>query len=106
MQRHAKKLVGYGVTILNDDETLLSQKRIDVAGQPLAELEAESPGNRHAIVWLRYTVGARHFTSGWWAQLALRLGFPVQVAGLQRYVAARAVRWGLRGRPDHPYAVC
>ncbi len=69
VQRHAKKLVGYGVTILNDNETLLSQRRVDVAGQPLAELEAESPGNRRAIVWLRYTVGARHFTSGWWAQL-------------------------------------
>jgi EpsI family protein len=69
VQRHAKKLVGYGVTILNVDETLLSQKRVDVGGQPLAELEAESPGNGRAIVWLRYTVGARHFTSGWWAQL-------------------------------------
>lgn len=69
VQRHAKKLVGYGVTILNDDETLLSQKRVDVGGQPLAELETESPGNGRAIVWLRYTVGARHFTSGWWAQL-------------------------------------
>jgi exosortase len=69
VQRHAKKLVGYGVEILGEDETLLSRKRIDVGGQPLAEIEAESPGNRHAIVWLQYTVGARHFTSGWWAQL-------------------------------------
>jgi exosortase A len=69
VQRHAKKLVGYGVEILDEDETLLSQKRIDVAGQPLAEIEAESPGDRHAIVWLRYSVGARHFTSGWGAQL-------------------------------------
>jgi EpsI family protein len=69
VQRHAKKLVGYGVEILDEDETLVSQKRIDVGGQPLAEIEAESPGDRHAIVWLRYTVGARHFTSGWWAQL-------------------------------------
>jgi exosortase len=70
VQRHAKKLVGYGVAILDEDETLLSQKRIDVGGQLLAEIEAESPGNRHAIVWLRYTVGARHFTSAWGAQLA------------------------------------
>jgi EpsI family protein len=69
VQRHAKKLVGYGVEILDENETLLSQRRIDVAGQPLAEIEAEAPGNRHAIVWLRYSVGARHFTSGWWAQL-------------------------------------
>jgi EpsI family protein len=69
VQRHAKKLVGYGVEILDEDETLLSQKRIDVAGEPLAEIEAASPGDRHAIVWLRYSVGARHFTSGWRAQL-------------------------------------
>jgi exosortase A len=74
VQRHAKKLVGYGVEILGEDETLLSRKRIDVGGQPLAEIEAESPGNRHAIVWLRYTVGGRHFTSGWWAQLGYGWG--------------------------------
>jgi exosortase A len=69
VQRHAKKLVGYGVEILDEDETPLSYKRIDVAGQSVAEIEAASPGGRHAIVWLRYSVGARHFTSGWWAQL-------------------------------------
>jgi EpsI family protein len=69
VQRHARKLVGYGVEILDEDERQLSDRRIDVAGQSVAEIEAESPGDRHAIVWLRYTVGARHFTSGWWAQL-------------------------------------
>ncbi len=74
VQRHAKKLVGYGVEILGENETLLSRKRIDVGGQPLAEIEAESPGNRHAIVWLRYTVGGRHFTCGWWAQLGYGWG--------------------------------
>jgi EpsI family protein len=69
VQRHAKKLVGYGVEILDEDERLLSDKRIDVGGQSVAEIEAELPGDGHALVWLRYTVGARHFTSGWWAQL-------------------------------------
>jgi EpsI family protein len=69
VQRHAKKLVGYGVEILDDHETLLSQKQINVGGQPVAEIEAGSRGNPRALVWLRYTVGARHFTSAWWAQL-------------------------------------
>jgi exosortase A len=69
VQRHAKKLVGYGVEILDEDERLLSDKRIDVGGQSVSEIEAESPGDGHALVWLRYTVGARRFTSGWWAQL-------------------------------------
>jgi exosortase len=69
VQRHAKKLVGYGVEILDEDERLMSDKRIDVRGQSVSEIEAELPGDGHALVWLRYTVGARHFTSGWWAQL-------------------------------------
>jgi len=69
VQRHAKKLIGYGVEILDDHETPLSRTRIEVGGQPLAEIEVGSPGNQNAIVWLRYTVGARHFASGWWAQL-------------------------------------
>jgi EpsI family protein len=69
VQRHAKKLVGYGVELLGDHEALLSQKQIAVAGQGVAEIEAGSRGNRHALVWLRYTVGARHFTSAWWAQV-------------------------------------
>jgi hypothetical protein len=39
-------------------------------------------------VWLRYTVGARHFTSGWWAQLRYGwdslLGSPISSVMLLR----------------------
>jgi exosortase A len=88
VQRHAKKLVGYGVEILDEDETPLIQERIDIGGHSVTQIEARAPGNRHAIVWLRYTVGARHFTSGWWAQLRYGwdslLGSPISSVMLLR----------------------
>jgi exosortase/archaeosortase family protein len=70
VQRHGKKLAGYGVEILAPDEDALSQQRIAVGPAILSETEAVGPHGSRALVWLRYTVGERHFTSAWWAQLA------------------------------------
>jgi exosortase len=70
VQRHGKKLAGYGVEILAPDEDAVSQRRIAVGPATLSEIEAAGPHGSGALVWLRYTVGERHFTSAWRAQLA------------------------------------
>jgi EpsI family protein len=69
VQRHAKKLVGYGVEILAPEESVVARQRVDVGSAKLAEIEALAPDGQRALVWVRYTVGERHFTSAWWAQL-------------------------------------
>lgn len=69
VQRHGKKLVGYGVEILAPDEAPVSQQSVAVGTAKLAEIEAAKPDGHRALVWLRYTVGERHFTSAWRAQL-------------------------------------
>jgi EpsI family protein len=69
VQRHAKKLVGYGVEILAPEESVVSRRPVDVGRAKLAEIEALAPGGQRALVWAQYTVGERHFTSAWWAQL-------------------------------------
>jgi exosortase len=70
VQRHGKKLVGYGVEILAPDEAAISQRSIAIGTAKLTEIETASPDGHRALVWLRYTVGKRHFTSAWRAQLS------------------------------------
>jgi exosortase len=70
VQRHGKKLVGYGVEILAPDEAAISQQGVAVGTAELAEIETAAPDGHRALVWLRYTVGERHFTSAWRAQLS------------------------------------
>jgi exosortase len=70
VQRHGKKLVGYGVEILAPDEAALAQQSVAVGAAKLAEIETAAPDGHRALVWLRYTVGKRHFTSAWQAQLS------------------------------------
>jgi exosortase/archaeosortase family protein len=70
VQRHGKKLVGYGVEILAPNEAAVSQQSVAVGAAKLAEIETVARDGHRALVWLRYTVGKRHFTSAWRAQLS------------------------------------
>lgn len=69
VQRHGKKFAGYGVEILGRGESAVSRQTVNVGTATLAETEAATADGRRALVWLRYTVGKRHFTSAWRAQL-------------------------------------
>jgi exosortase/archaeosortase family protein len=73
VQRHAKKFAGYGVEILAPGQTAVAQRRIEVGGSTLKEIEAEAPHAPHTLVWVRYTVDEQHFTSAWLAQLGYGL---------------------------------
>jgi exosortase len=73
VQRHAKKFAGFGVELLGPDQEVLAQRHIEVGGSALEEIEAAAPRGPRTLVWVRYTVDERHFSSAWFAQLGYGL---------------------------------
>lgn len=79
-QAHGKKLVGYGVSVLPAGELPVSQgvRALPVAAEGSSaggavgvfiEIESAGRGAVRSLIWTRYEVGSRKFTSGLRAQM-------------------------------------